>query len=485
MTINRFLLFTLVFALTFANGAIAAEEPVYDTVISESWSEVLFSNKKIGFSFQKIESGPEGYKITGRAMMRMSVMDTKQDLSFFQTFLLDKQRNVTSFINVQKIGAQRMTTFGKLFPGRIELEISGAGGSQRVVKKIPDGTGFIETFVFQNADRFKEGYKKTFPVFLASLRAVDSLTVTFLGSDEIMVDGVKTAVSHIQTSMHGFSTSMLVTENGISVREKDNMLGVTTRKSTEKQALTFPETSVSVSSLITFSLVKPDKPVHDPDNAKTMKFLIGGLKSPKDIPRDNRQSAGSPSWSSNSGGERVMSLPVTITKIRPKRSIPLAKAGKGFGQYLESTPEAQSDHGLIRYTALKIVGKEKETWNAAQRLNFWVFENLDKKLVDSFTAVDVLKAKEGECQAHTNLFTAMARSVGIPTRIASGLVYSRIQKGFLYHAWPEIHVGEWIAIDPTLGQDVADVTHIKLIEGGIGNSLKLVKYIGRISLKVN
>ena len=135
--------------------------------------------------------------------------------------------------------------------------------------------------------------------------------------------------------------------------------------------------------------------------------------------------------------------------------------------------------------ARKIVGDENDVWKAATKINRWVYENLEKKFVDSFTALDVLHSRQGECQSHTNLFTAFSRSIGIPTKVASGLVYSKTHGGFLYHAWPEVYVGKWIAVDPTLGQDVADATHIKLIEGGVENQIKLVRFIGRISISVD
>jgi hypothetical protein len=33
---------------------------------------------------------------------------------------------------------------------------------------------------------------------------------------------------------------------------------------------------------------------------------------------------------------------------------------------------------------------------------------------------------------------------------------------FYYHFWPEVYVGEWIAMEPTLGQLQADANHIQL-----------------------
>ncbi len=39
-------------------------------------------------------------------------------------------------------------------------------------------------------------------------------------------------------------------------------------------------------------------------------------------------------------------------------------------------------------------------------------------------------------------------------------------------------------MDPTLGQNIADATHIKLGEGGLEGQLALVRFIGKISISV-
>ena len=67
----------------------------------------------------------------------------------------------------------------------------------------------------------------------------------------------------------------------------------------------------------------------------------------------------------------------------------------------------------------------------------------------------------------------MARSVGIPARICSGLVFSG--NAFYYHFWPEVYVGKWVQMDPTLGQVIADANHI-LLEGNMLETNSMVEY---------
>ena len=88
----------------------------------------------------------------------------------------------------------------------------------------------------------------------------------------------------------------------------------------------------------------------------------------------------------------------------------------------------------------------------------------------------------GDCNEHTYLFVALARSVGIPAQIRIGLVFSR--GAFYYHAWPSVWVGEWLEMDPTLEQPVVDATHLALLEGELDKQLELMKVIGRLSARV-
>ena len=116
----------------------------------------------------------------------------------------------------------------------------------------------------------------------------------------------------------------------------------------------------------------------------------------------------------------------------------------------------------------------------------WIQKNIERAPVDSFSALDVLPTKQAECQGHAYLYTAFARSLGIPTRVVSGLVYSEQFKGFLYHSWSESVVdGRWQAVDPSFGQTVADATHIMVVEGdSAADLLPLIDWVGKVRIRV-
>ncbi|MGH9428259.1 MAG: transglutaminase domain-containing protein, partial [Terriglobia bacterium] len=78
---------------------------------------------------------------------------------------------------------------------------------------------------------------------------------------------------------------------------------------------------------------------------------------------------------------------------------------------------------------------------------------------DYATAEQTLATLEADCLEFSQLYVAMARSLGLPARMVSGLAYSGTTFGG--HAWVEVYVGDWIELDPTWGTDFVDATHIR------------------------
>jgi hypothetical protein len=66
------------------------------------------------------------------------------------------------------------------------------------------------------------------------------------------------------------------------------------------------------------------------------------------------------------------------------------------------------------------------------------------------TADEVARTREGDCTEMGCLAAALGRAVGIPTRVAFGLVYDQHEPGFGGHLWTEAYLdGRWEAWDPT------------------------------------
>jgi transglutaminase-like putative cysteine protease len=119
----------------------------------------------------------------------------------------------------------------------------------------------------------------------------------------------------------------------------------------------------------------------------------------------------------------------------------------------------------------------------ARQLTTAVYDMLDKEITFSVpNAVQVLETLQGDCNEHTVLYVAMARALGLPARTAVGLVY--VNGAFFYHAWPEVWLDEWVAVDPTFGQYPADASHIRFVIGGLAQQVEIVRLIGSLDIEV-
>ena len=209
--------------------------------------------------------------------------------------------------------------------------------------------------------------------------------------------------------------------------------------------------------------------------ARRMAVRIGGVPAGL-LPTDDTQKP------AGDGASLVVCAPSDVNGRPGERP---REDGTATAAFLACTALVQCDQPAIRELAASIVGRENDPWRRAVLLERWVNRNIAKRPVPSLpSALDVLATREGDCTEHTVLFTALARAEGLPTRMAAGLVWSEEIDGFAYHAWPEVYVGRWVWTDPTLGQEVADATHIKLATGGIEDWRGVAAFLGRLRLQV-
>ena len=88
----------------------------------------------------------------------------------------------------------------------------------------------------------------------------------------------------------------------------------------------------------------------------------------------------------------------------------------------------------------------------------------------------------GDCNEHAALFAALARNVGVPTRIIAGVTLH--DGAFYYHAWNEVCLAEnWYSLDTTKNQFPADLSHIKFVEGETSEQIKIIALLGKLGIE--
>ena len=151
---------------------------------------------------------------------------------------------------------------------------------------------------------------------------------------------------------------------------------------------------------------------------------------------------------------------------------------------LAATPYIQSKNKAIAELSNSLVTNDQSQPEKVRILVDWVYQNLEKRPVIGIPdALTTLQTRRGDCNEHASLFTALARSVGIPARVAAGVTFH--EGAFFYHVWNEVCLGDkWLSLDTTKNQIPADLTHIKFVEGEIEDMIKIGALIGKLQIEV-
>ncbi len=160
-----------------------------------------------------------------------------------------------------------------------------------------------------------------------------------------------------------------------------------------------------------------------------------------------------------------------------------APPNQRLAPFLASEPLIESEDARLQAQARRVVGGERDPARAASLINDWVRAHIAPQAATGAPdAVRVLETGHGDCNERTVLYVALARASGLPARSVAGLLY--LDGRFYYHAWPEVYLGDWVAVDPTLGQFPADAAHLRIVVGGLARQAELVRLVGGLKLEV-
>ena len=443
----------------------------------EDWMGTYFQGRKMGFTRVQTRWTPEAIELDSKVFFQIRSESVDQSTTINQKTRLSPDFKLLEFSLLQEITGHRQQIEGKMEGNRLTYRVRSRGFDKEKSMDLPPNALPSSTFLLNLiANGLEVGQKGSLPLFLEPFQMLVDLGYEVMRQETLEFEGENIETFVIRQRFGGIETTMWVAEDASVIKETTNQGFESFKESAEvAQKLDEP---LSVSSLITMSLIKPSQPIVRPSQMREITYHLKPLRSPDLVPQDHRQKILKVETLTD-GFYRV----TLAVKTEPEMIVgPSNRSKKLDPKYLEESPEVQSKHPMIRALARELVGDTQDDWQVAQDINRWVHINLEKELVDTVTALDALYERRGECQSHTYLFTALARSAGIPTRIVNGLVYSNEFAGFLYHAWPEVYVGEWRALDPTFGQSVVDATHIKLTEGTKDGPFGLMEFVGKIEI---
>lgn len=431
---------------------------------TERWMGIYLRGQKIGFSSSRFYRETEGYSVYEEVRMRLTVLDTQQDIHTLTHVFLSPDLRIQSFrFSMESAGGIKIIS-GKFIGKTLNLDIEtpdSKRGHKIELAEEPQMSLTILPYLFKKG--LKSGTSLRLPIFDPSTMSIKNMFIEIAGREKITVSGKEIEAFKLRGNFQGVELLMWVDEDGNKLKEESPLLGFTLISEPKEEAMRVKAIAPDIiqQTSVPFNLRLPPE-------VSYLKMRLKGI--------DLR-------GLELSGGRQT--LRGDIVEIA-KEDILSFKAPdlpiRGMEAFLEDTPFAQSKDPMIINLAREIVGKERNSLTVARLLYDWVFRNIEKTpSITIPSALDVLKARRGDCNEHTTLYVALARSQGLPARIIVGLVYK--QGSFYYHAWPEVFVGKWIAIDPTLGQFPADAKYLRLLSGDLEKQLGIVRVINNLSLE--
>jgi len=137
---------------------------------------------------------------------------------------------------------------------------------------------------------------------------------------------------------------------------------------------------------------------------------------------------------------------------------------------LRPTRWLQSNHPRLRSIAAPFAHMAASDTRKMERLAVRARQLMPRvEFGGHYSALDTLVRGAGDCTEAAVLLAALGRAIGIPTRVASGLVYSRdyyhgVDNVFTPHSWVLAYAdGQWRSFDAALER--FDSTHIALVIG--------------------
>jgi len=446
----------------------------------EGWYGMYFQEDKVGYSHFKIEPTGQNFNISTDSLMRLKAIKKISEIGMKETVTVRPDLTMISFESRMTMNNKTLDMKGKTEGKRFLVEMQVEGEKLNREYPIDDALYHSSAISLMPALKgLKDGEKRSFPVFNSESQAVEQVEQNL--SSVKNAPGPSGAVWSVKNNLGRSTVQSWLNKSGLTVLEKALDGSLITILEDENSAKRFIEKKTANKDMILdVSLVRVSKSIRNPEKTRFLKLKMKGVDQSL-IVNDHRQKV---TLINKDAPDEGFCVTVNIEDPQKLRTSRVPVSQSLLADHLISTIGIQADHKEIVAQSEKIVSARDSNLEKVHKLVRWTSENIKNKMKDSFTALEVLRSREGECQSHANLYTAFARSREIPTKVVTGLVYSEEHSGFLYHAWAESYVNGWLAVDPTLKQIPADATHVKIAGNSDDYSKTVLKMVGKVKIEL-
>jgi len=470
-----------------AGVLLCGSAPAADIVLEDAWHLMRLAGRRVGYLHSRIVREP-GNDTPIRSVEKVHVtirrlgIEVAIDMTLEQ--VEDAEGRILAFSTITKASNVAMVAVGTVNGDTLEYSTFNAGlTTRKTFPWNPEVLGPMaqERLLLANLEEGKEiAFKALVPDMVRITRATVKIGAVeetpFLGGTRRL-----RRVTTILGVMPNTPTVAWLDDEGTLFKSRVPLLGgVETYRVSKEEALREPEKAPDLmADFFIEARVKFGRPQRVTEVLYRLEAPPGTLADlPPESPRQKiERRAKNAVW-------------LRVKTVAPPANPPgLGARSKAGGKYARASAYVQSDDEAVIRTAKMIAGDAPDQWQAAKRLEQWVRENVAAKnlSIGFASAKETLSSREGDCSEHAVLLTALCRALGIPSRIAVGVVYWRGIYG--YHMWTEVHIEGWHALDATLAGRYVSAARIKLLDSALetgswgGSLVDVAPLIG--SLKVD
>jgi len=446
-----------------------------DTVSEEEWMGIYSGDNKVGYSHTYIKPEGKRLEVFEETSLRMTVLGTDQDVKVKSNYVLSGYR-LQAFDFSMNAGSVDLNATGKREGNGLKIRVSSVSGTNDIsfpLESEPLVSPLLYRWLSERNPRVGKTYEVTLfdPTSVLTGASASSLkaTLSVEVEEKIKIPLGVFKTYRVKMTFAGSQTTAWVTKKGETIKEISPPGLLAIRESKDR---VLGETLASL-DIIEKTAISSDVPLKNARGLKLLRVRVQGIGSTEglDLGDNNRQFY------------KDGLIEVRVGDLSKVNSYSIPYSNEEYRSYIAPSGLIQSGNPKMIEKAKEIVEGERDSLKAARKINDWVYRNLEKAPTVSLpNALDVLETRKGDCNEHATLFAALSRSLGIPTKIVLGVVF--LDGKFYYHAWDEVFVGSWIAVDPTFGQFPADASHVKFIEGDLSKSIEIIRLVGNIKLEI-
>lgn len=473
--------------------AAAEGDAAPEKVLDDDWYAIYQSDRKIGYQHswmvERTVDGQVVYVSREHTVTEMKRGESHVEFVGHTRTVEDAAGRLIEFSTEEIQGGLPRVTEGKVEDGQLKLTIS--TGESVTTQSVPAPRGLCDQGVNRAVMEagFAAGTQYTLGVFQSGHPTREVRLKVVVGPREEVRIGDETRELHrldlTVSTAQGLKVTVWVDGDGAAWlhRAESGTIVREVRKTTRELA-TGPNEPVDAMAA---SRVRADKSIRRARRLELLRILLRSVEEggtvpdvPPDAYQDSRKVEGG--------------VEVTVRRAHPsaRNSYEIPYAGAEHAELLRPTIWLETASPVIKKMAAEAIGSDTDAMRVAVRLERYVRRTIKSKNMSlaMATAAETADRKTGDCSEHAVLLAALARAVGMPSRVVVGLAYSQPgpDEGFEYHMWTEVFAGEWVPLDAALFGH--DATHIAIARSKLEEQdlleldQALNRYLGKVRVEI-